>query len=438
MHQIPPALLSASTANLRRLAIIRVILITSIATTLLYIYFQTRLELMYEVYISILAVFALLNFATMWRLYQPWPVTDIEYFAQLLLDIVVLTGLLYFSGGATNPFVSYYLVPLTICAALLPWRYTWIIAGASLLAYTLMLFFYQPLIDNHATHAHGEVPLLPSVQGHSAQSSVNLHILGMWFNFALSAVLITYFVVIMARALRQQENTRIANREDKLRDEQILAVATLAAGTAHELGTPLSTMTVLLDEMEPSNDQNPVLSADLKLLKQQVNRCRGILKGLVSTAETHSHGQKSAVEVNDYLQQIITHWQVLRPSASITLTTAPDVDDAHLLVDATLEQAIINLLNNAADACEQDIKVSIQRQPQQMRINIRDHGPGIALDQAENIGKPFISNKGKGLGLGLFLTHATIQRFGGAIELYNHPDGGTVAQLTLPLSMPTS
>ncbi|MBN4055168.1 HAMP domain-containing histidine kinase [bacterium AH-315-K03] len=419
--------LSVSAANLRRLAIIRVIFLSTIGLALLYIFKETQVALSYPVHLSILLVFALLNVLTFWRVQQAWPVTDLEYFVQLLLDVLVLTALLYVSGGATNPFVSYYLVPLTICAALLPWRYTWIIAGLSLTAYTLMLFFYQPLIDANA-QVHN--PMSPA---HNHNQTVSLHIIGMWFNFALSACLITYFVVIMAKALRQQEHTLAANREEVLRDEQILAVATLAAGTAHELGTPLSTMTVLIDEMEQDYQHSNALSEDLQLLQRQVSSCRNILHSLVSTAESHSHGQKSSVNIKHYLQQVITRWQVLRPSATIGLLST-DVEHQQILVDTTLEQAIINLLNNAADACQQNISMSIECKKQEVFIYIRDHGPGITLALAENIGKPFISTKGKGLGLGLFLSHATIKRFGGHIALYNHPEGGTVAQLTLPLS----
>jgi two-component system, sensor histidine kinase RegB len=422
-----------------------VILIASIALALLYIHRETQVVLMYPFHVGTLVIFTVLNVITFWRLKQAWPVTDLEYFIQLLVDVLALTALLYFSGGATNPFVSYYLVPLTICAALLPWRYTWIIAGLSLLAYTLMLFYYHPLtttlvqpilqpsLQPNLLPNQTAMDLMPPRFEHGHGSAgVSLHILGMWFNFALSACLITYFVVIMARALRQQEDTLASNREEELRDEQILAVATLAAGTAHELGTPLSTMTVLIDEMEQDSQHNPELSNDLNVLKQQVGSCRQILQGLVSTAEAHSHGQHASVPVMRFVQQIITRWQVLRPEAQVLFVASPGIENLYLQTDTTLEQAIMNLLNNAADACKQSISVNIKCEKQQIIIAIRDHGPGITLALAENIGKPFISTKGKGLGLGLFLTHATITRFGGHIELYNHPEGGTVARLSLP------
>jgi two-component system sensor histidine kinase RegB len=413
--------LTASAANLNRLVIIRLILMIGLLLALAYAYQQAPSGIVHPAHISTLVALALLNMATYWRLQQAWPVTDAEYFCQLLIDISGLTVLLYFSGGATNPFVSYYLVPLTISAAILPWRFTWIIAGLSLSAYSLMLFFYQPLPDFHPTMDHSQ----------HDKPGFNLHIIGMWFTFALSSGLITYFVVKMANALRQQESAQVSNREDELLDEQILAVATLAAGTAHELGTPLATMAVLLDEME-QDQQNSSLLSDLQLLKNQVARCKHILQGLVSTAQTHSHGQKTAVPVADYLRQIVSHWQVLRPQASYQLTINENCQHSIFHIDPTLEQAINNLLNNAADACEQNIEINADCDQQFTLISIRDHGPGIPLDIAEQIGKPFVTSKGKGLGLGLFLTHATINRYGGEVKLYNHPQGGTLAELHLP------
>ncbi|MEH6912385.1 MAG: ATP-binding protein [Oceanicoccus sp.] len=422
MPNFPTLSLTASASNLRRLATIRLIFIAVLLSALIYAYLATTADLVHPVHLVMLSVFTVLTLMTYWRLQQPWPVTDLEYFCQLLIDITGLTALLYVSGGATNPFVSYYLVPLTISAAILPWRFTWIIAGLSLLAYSLMLFFYQPLPDFQPTsgHQHGD-------------GGFNLHILGMWFTFALSTGLITYFVVKMANALRQQENVRVVSRENKLLDEQVLAVATLAAGTAHELGTPLATMTVLLDEMEQEYPQQP-LGDDLKMLKAQVDSCRQILQGLVSTAEAHSHGIKETVIIATYMQQLLDRWQVIRPNASCSVDIDESCRSNNLDVDPTLEQTITNLLNNAADACTDNIEITIHCQHHTLLITIRDHGTGIPLEMTEQLGKPFVTTKGKGLGLGLFLTHATINRYNGTIELHNHPHGGTVATISLPLN----
>jgi len=400
---------------------IRLILVFALLTALTYIYLGPTPEDIDSAHLSILAFMALVNILTYWRLQQPWPVTDAEYFFQLLVDLGNFTWLLYVSGGATNPFVSYYLVPLTISAAVLPWRYTWIVAGLSLSAYTLLLFFYQPL------------PLLQPAMDHSQHgSALNAHIIGMWITFALSTGLITYFVVKMANALRQQEITQASNRENELRDEQILAVATLAAGTAHELGTPLATMTVLVEELQQEYQQQKELGEDLTLLNTQLSSCKKILQGLVSTAEAHNHGQRQAVICTEYVQQLLSHWQVLRPDATYQFSASDSSQLLTLEVDTTLDQAINNLLNNAADAKADNIEVSVGSDDKQLILTIRDHGEGIPPDLAEQLGKPFISTKGKGLGLGLFLSHATISRYNGSITLRNHVDGGTLATIILP------
>ena len=422
--QPTPLSLTTSKANLRRLAMIRLIFITAVLIALAFAYQTSQPNLIQTVHLSTLSVYAALTLLTYWRLQQSWPVTDLEYFFQLLVDLTVLTVLLYFSGGASNPFVSYYLVPLTISAAILPWRFTWVIAGLSMTAYSLMLVYYQPALDIHPVVDHSS----------HINAGVNLHILGMWFTFTLSASLITYFVVKMAAALRQQEDQFVSNREDELRNEQILAVATLAAGTAHELGTPLSTMTILIDELEQEYQQPKQLGLDLRLLKKQIESCKHILQGLVITAEAHSHGKKTVVSISHYIEQLLDHWQVFRPNATFQLTLHDSVQSRQLHVDPTLEQAICNLLNNAADANDQMIDVTVQCLEDSALISIRDHGAGIPPQVAEQLGKPFVSTKGKGLGLGLFLSHATINRYGGSIELHNHADGGTLAELRLPLS----
>jgi two-component system sensor histidine kinase RegB len=420
--------LSPSTLNLQRLAIIRSLVLVALAGILFYVDNYSGLQLSYRPIAITLVVLAVITASSLWRSQQSWPVTDYEFFLQLLLDLAGITVLLYLSGGATNPFVSYYLVPLCISALILPWKMTWTLTGLALAGYTLLLFYYQPLPDvmpDHSHHGH-----------HETDDNLNLHVIGMWANFAVSALLITFFVVRMAKALREQDQRNAEDREDELRDEQILAVATLAAGTAHELGTPLSTATVLLDEMAQeyaSADQ--ALQADIQLLRQQVLSCRNTLNGLVKTADSHTRGERLPQAIDQFIEKLMEHWQVLRPQAQAEFHCLSSQPAPLLAVDSTLEQAITNLLNNAADACKQQIDIQLQWDDKNILLKIHDDGDGIPMEMADQLGKPFITTKGKGLGLGLFLTHATIKRYGGSIELYNHAQQGTVAELSLPIQI---
>jgi len=411
--------LTAAKANLQRLALVRLIVIGGQLGAILYAWLSLRAQLPYGALLAIVLAQAALNAFTVWRLRRPWPVTDPEFFAQLLADVLSLGALLYCSGGATNPFVSYYLVPLAIAATVLPRVYTASLALICVGCYSALLFFYQPLpaLQPQGGHEH-------HVQG------LNPHIFGMWCNFTLSAALITYVVVRMANALRDQQAELNLRREQALHNEQLLAVATLAAGTAHELGTPLATMTVLLDEMDSADSP---LGADIQLLKQQVNSCRATLKNLVNTADAHQRQQFGAQPADALLTQLLERWQVVRPDAAYELHIHGVGAAPALRADGALQQALINLLDNGADTRSGPLQLTLEWDAHAITLRIRDRGPGIALDIAEHLGKPFVTSKGgKGLGLGLFLSHATIERHGGEIRLFNHPQGGTEAVVRLP------
>jgi two-component system sensor histidine kinase RegB len=406
--------------NLRNLLIIRSIALLGQTGVLAYVLLASRTTASLVGVTVSLAVLALLTIASLWRTTRPWPVADNEFLAQLVVDVLGWTSLMYFSGGANNPFVSYYIVPLVIAAAVLPWRHTWIIAGASLLAYSLLLYFYVPfpLFTPHAAMGHGD--------------GANVHILGMWFNFLFSAGLITYFVVRMASTLRQQEVLAVTQREDRLRDDQIMAVAGLAAGTAHELGTPLSTMTVLVDEML----QDPELSAqarqDCELLKAQLTHCKNTLSGLSRTAELSSAQHTQPMAAGDFARQTLERWAVRRPGVIHSFECA--ANSPVLELDPTMTQALENLLNNAADSGSEKIALSVHWDAHEASIRVRDWGPGIPVGLLEQLGKPIIHADKAGLGIGLMLSQASVQRHGGRIELRNLREGGTLAILTLPVN----
>jgi two-component system sensor histidine kinase RegB len=418
--------LTAAKANLQRLALVRLIVIGGETAALIYAYYWLQADLRYAGLLTAIALQVAATTFTFWRLRKSWPVTDGEFFAQLLLDVGALSLLLYCSGGATNPFVSYYLVPLAIASAVLPSRYTAALALTCIGAYTALLFFYDPLpllaplADTHQHAGHG-----------AGNAAINPHMVGMWCNFALSAALITYVVVRMANALRDQHDELNQRREQALHNEQLLAVATLAAGTAHELGTPLGTMQLLLDDM---HSDDSALHADIELLKQQVQSCRATLKNLVATADSHQRQQFPLQPADQFVRAVLERWQIVRPTAQYRLQVESGAPAPALRPDETLRQALINLLNNGVDASPEPLLLALQWDAQNVVLRIRDRGAGVALEIAEQLGKPFVTSKGKGLGLGLFLSHATIERCGGDIRLYNHPEGGTEVVLQLPIA----
>lgn len=427
--------LAAPTNNLRRLMVIRGLLICALCVALISSYFTLHLVLPYTVLGFILTGITAINILTWLRLQKAWPVTEAEFFSQLLLDTLCISLMLYFSGGANNPFVSYYLVPLCIAAATLSWNYAAILTAVCVAAYTTLLVYHIPIEELSPMSHHHQLTMVQdgtsNTMNHGA-SKWNMHTLGMWINFMASALLISYFVVQMARNIRDQDQALTRLREEEMLNQQLMAVATLAAGTAHELGTPLSTIKTLLSELQDDYPEQPELQSDLKLLQSQVEQCKHTLKNLINRAEQSQLGNQGQQDLREYCDDIIEQWLIIRPDvdANIIFTNAPS---QQVSFDATIGQSILNLLNNAADACPVNIEVNFQWNDSLFTLTIDDNGPGVPLEIAEQLGKPFVSTKGKGFGLGLFLSHASISRHGGEIKLYNRKGKGTHTELQLPL-----
>jgi len=412
-----PANISAARQNLRRLANIRYIALGGQTLALYYFTQIYPLGLPIGIISALVIAFAIVNVLTQWRSHWSKTISEKEFGAHLLVDISALTLLLYFSGGATNPFISYYLVPISIAAISLPMAMTWAITGLSVLAYSVLLVYYQPFTE-----------LTP----HHGNSGFNLHILGMWINFALSAGLITYFVVRMAAALRIQEAELSTHKEEQMQDEQLLAIATLAAGAAHELGTPLNTMKLLIDNLA-EEITDPEQQQDVAILNQQIARCRKTLQSLVNAASIIEEGS-SPVPVNDYVDNLLDNWMLIRPDVKPKINIASDSPAIDACFHPVIQQSLLNLLNNAAEASPEQLAITIRWDDASLYIDIRDHGPGLSHEQIEKMGKPIPSNKPGGLGLGLFLTHSSLNRHGGRVSLLNADGGGLLTAVVLPLS----
>ncbi len=363
----------------------------------------------------LLACYGAVIALTWWRSFRQPAITEVEFFSHLLVDILFFTALLYFSGGASNPFISYYLVPISIAAATLPIRYTWITAALSLIAYSFLMKYYLTI-----------PALLPS---HHHHGSSNLHLMGMWFNFLISAGLITYFVTEMAKTVQQQEELLAQQREDALRDDQVLAIGTLAAGTAHELGTPLNTMKVLIDEMLAEDPEDP----EMQILQQQIQQCRQTLKQLVQTAEDSS-GEHQAQPLNQYFSALFQRWQVMRPRLAASIRFSNNLPEKYIRFHPTIAQSLLNLLNNAADASPEKVDVSIRWDDREAILTICDDGPGLAPEIQNKLGQPITSEKPGGTGLGIFLAKTSIERLGGSVRIDTEKHNGTRVTVRLPLT----
>ncbi|MGD8498394.1 MAG: ATP-binding protein [Chromatiales bacterium] len=404
----------ASTANLHRLFVLRNIAITAQVGAVLISLWYLELALPVGTLFAVIGALAAFNVFTALRLRRGPRVSHFEFLVQLLVDIMVFTVLLYLTGGATNPFALLYLMPMTIAATVLPGRYTWFIAIVTAACYSLLLWTYIPLPHSHM-----------------GMDDFGLHVLGMWLGFVLSAGLIAYFVVGMGDTLRRREQALAAAREQALRDQQLVTLGTLAASTAHELGTPLGTMALLVEELDETLPEDQ--RATTATLRQQIARCKEALSNLSSSAGAIRLTGGSRLTVDRYLQAIIDEWRDTRSGIELSTQFDGEIPAPSILADRTLTQALINILDNAADVSPSEVACEAAWSCDSVRLEILDRGPGLADEARHRAGEMGFSSKPDGMGLGLFLAHAIIRRFGGGVQLLNREGGGICTRITLPL-----
>ena len=362
--------------------------------------------------LATLALFALLNVLGACcggkRLTSSWALT-----AALAVDCTVLGVLLFFSGGANNPLVTLYLLPLVYAALTLSLPQAWLLAALAVADYTFLMDFFIPLPGSSADPA----------------LAFRLHTVGMWATFCGAAALMVGLIGKMTLELRARDRALRDFREKQLRDEQWVALGTLAASAAHELGTPLSTLAVLIGEWRRAPLNNPDLQEDLDLMQTQVDACKGALNRLASEAGVARGESRQAADV--YMTQLLRQWRTLRPD--VVVHYRPDAAPAPWLAwDAGVTAALLNLLNNAADASPQDVDIDADWGGEAFCLTIRNRGPGLSPSLLAAIGAPGAPSSKGGMGLGVALAHATFERLGGEVRLRNRASGGVEATVTLP------
>ena len=421
-------------SHLRRLVMLRAIAVAAQCATLALVYRFLEMKLQWLPMLAAIAALAGLNLLTWMRLRNDKPVSNAELFAQLCADVLALSVLLYYGGGSTNPFISLFLLPLVIAAATLPHSYTWAMTGITTGCYTLLMKFYVPLPTTHGAMDGAQMDDMPGMDMSLAMppdDAFNMHVIVMWLGFVISAVVVSYFVVKMAHAVRERDETLAKVREETLRNERIVALGIQAAGAAHELGTPLSTLAVVIGELKRDQAVLPEYRDNLAILDSQVQVCKRILGKLLANAQDTE--AKTAQPLEQFLAATLDEWQLLRPAVLCRYQASGTQPSPQMNLDPALRAALLNLLNNAADASPQEINVEAHWDTDNFTLSIHDHGQGLTPEAAARAGSAFFTTKEEGKGLGLLLANATVERMGGKVRLFNREGGGATTEVILPL-----
>lgn len=403
---------SETTLTLRRLIVLRWYLLAGEMVAILVLPALLEIPLPRWPMLLVVGLQVLANGLVASRLRQVAALGDAQLFVQLVLDIVALSVLMFFSGGAANPLISLLLPPVAIAAMALPARLVAGIAGLSVVAYSLLNLVYLPL------------PIA------DAERAARLHLAGMWFTFVVSVTMLAWFVVRMTASIRQRDAELADVREKSLRDERVIALGALAAGAAHELSTPLATMAIVAGELEHDVALGEEARADVALLRKQIAACKEIISRLAEQAGAGRLDSAASPRADQWLAGVHQRWLELRPHVTSELQLTGNLPAPLVIADATLEQGLLNLFNNAADAGPV-VDVEADWDSEWLTIEVRDKGPGYAPHVLEKAGRMPFPGRDGGSGIGLFLAHAAISRLGGQLTLFN--DGGGVARIELPV-----
>lgn len=337
-----------------------------------------------------------------------------ELAGQLAVDLAGMGVMLYLTGGATNPLVSLLLLPVAVAALSLSGPWVAGIAAVAIGLYSFLMLFSLPLPIADAARA------------------TRLHLGGMWLTFVVSAVLVAWFVTRMTGSLRARDAQLAAVREEALRDAQVVALGQLAAGAAHELGTPLATMSVLAGELRQDARLPEDVRADLDLLRRQIALCKEILGGLTQKAGIARAGGVPGESAAAWLEGLLARWRTLWPQAHCSLELAAGTPPS-IVAPAALDQALTNLLNNAAQSSPRGMRLAAAWDARQLTLAVHDRGEGFPAEILRRGGQEPLPDGARGTGIGLWLTRAAAERLGGSLLLAND-DAGGVATLVLPLA----
>lgn len=401
--------------NLRRLFALRWTMLALMALTVVLAPPLLDVKLPQSAMLAILAIAAAMNLIGYRHAERQQSASAQELFSQLLIDIGTLSALVFLSGGATNPMVSLLLPPVAIAALALPRHLVLLVGLAAVLAYSLLMLFYLPLPISDVRRA------------------TQLHLIGMWLTFAVSAALIGWIILRMSQLIRERDAALAAIREQALRDEKVTAMGTLAAGAAHELGTPLATISLLAGELANDPALSDPVREDIRLIQQQISACKRIIGGLARRADNGSGEEIENQPCDQWLDALRLKWHALRPQTSSHLHIAGSSPAPSIATDPRLEQAVLNLLNNAANASPYALDIRLDWNPERVEISISDQGPGFPEAVLALSGRSELPAHAGGYGIGLMLTRTAIEQLGGRLELSNPPSGGALARILLPL-----
>ncbi|MBB3910484.1 ATP-binding protein [Sphingomonas desiccabilis] len=405
----------AASRNQRLLIQLRWIAIGGQLTAILAVHFGFGIALPLKPMLVTLGLLLGLNLFALFR--RGRATTNLQMFGALLVDVGALTVQLYLSGGSTNPFVTLYLLQVVIGAVLLSAWSSWALVAMTSVAFAALAVVHRPL------------PLPAALASDLSPAFMTAN----WFNFTLTSILLVAFVTRMARNVRDRDAHLAAIRQRAAEEDHIVRMGLLASGAAHELGTPLASLSVALGDwrQEPAIAESPRLAAEVDEMRDEIARCKKILGGVLFAAGEVTGEAPVRTSLRRFLEGVVADW---RGKGPVPLRFESHLGpDRPIVADRALAQALTNLFDNAAEAGAGSITLAAVMDGPILVLAVRDDGRGFREDMLGTVGQPYRSSKEAG-GLGLFLATNVLRTLGGTLEAQNRPGGGAEVVLALPIA----
>ena len=409
--------------NLQQLIQLRWIAVVGQIVTIEVVHYGFQIRLPLDQMLAIIGCLVLFNLLSLWRWRTGREVTNTELFVTLLVDVGMLTAQLYLSGGVTNPFVYLFLLQVILSAVLLESWSSTVMVVVTTTCLAVLALFSRPL----------SLPL------DHARGLASPYIQGMVVCFALNAALLLIFITRINGNLRARDARLAGLRQRAAEEEHIVRMGLLASGAAHELGTPLATLSVILGDWRrmPEFSANPDLLQEVGEMQVQLQRCKSIVSGILLSAGEARGESSAATTVVTFLDELAAEWRATRQVISFNYTNHFG-DDLPMVSDSAIKQTVCNVLDNALEASPYRVELEVTRDDEWMVLTVTDDGPGFAPAMLAQLGKPYQSSKGRpGGGLGLFLVVNVVRTLGGSVSAMNRLEGGAVVTIKLPLAAVT-
>jgi len=411
---------SAGLRNMQQLIQLRWIAVIGQVATILVVHYGLDIGLPLQPMFTVLAGLTLFNIASQLRWRRREHASSNALLVSLLVDVASLTIQLFLSGGITNPFVFLYLLQVVLSTVILRSPWSWVIAAAAALCVTGLTLVRTPI----------------ALTVEPARGLGDHYVQGLLICFLLIAGLLVVFLTRIGRILRERDARLAELRQRAAEEEHIVRMGLLASGAAHELGTPLSTLSVILGDWQhlPTIASEGELHRDVVEMQLQVARCKSIVTNILLAAGGPRAEAPTEMGLHAMLDGLAEEWRQARNPASFAYANHCALDP-RIVSDTGLRQMVFNVLDNALEASPGWVALDVHCDGETLFIDVSDAGVGFEGDILERLGSPYNTSKGRpGGGLGLFLSVNVARTLGGSLRAKNRPQGGAVVTMTLPLS----